>query len=166
MASMLRYVLENFYWRIQAITPSYVGPARAVERFEPWDPQDGRTPTTGSGWTRKFWVERIGSGQDTGATSDVLRESEHIYHTHVLYDNAKHRRTQAIICDDRDNLAKVLRGVIGTNYRLGYDDDNSTTDIGLMKRWRGDDRTIDYLGDSAIKQVTTEWYCSVREDET
>lgn len=168
MATLLHRVLDNFYWRITSTSPTYSGSARAVARFREWDPTDGKDPTKGSGWTRRFWVEWTGSDADEGATSVELREAWHTYRVHILYSrkNHSHRALMDMIVQDRHDLCRTLRGGIATDHRLGYNDDNATTEIGLAKRYRtGDElRLLDANGQ--VFEAVTEWKCYVQETET
>ncbi len=167
MATNLDKVLENFYWRIGATAPTYSGSARTVGRFREWDPEGGTDPSKGTGWTRRFWVEWRDSGEDADAAA-VMRESDHVFRVHVLYPRRQgsHRRTQAMIAQDRHDLIKTLRGQIRVDHRLGYDDDHSTADIGLMRRKRMGDELRPFPGNNKVYQFSTDWLCSVREDET
>ena len=164
MATYLHHVLSNFYWRIEAIDPTYEG--RAVGRFRQWDPNIGLDPAKGSGWTRRFWVEWNGSGIDNDAAA-VLRESDHTFTVHVLYQQQQpHREVMEMIALDRHDLVKTLRGQIPTDHRKGYDDDNPTTNIGLMSRRRSGDDLRPFDPNPRIWEYRIEFTCTVREDET
>ena len=164
MATSLHRVLDNFYWRIQSISPTYTGRVKA--RFEEWDPDIGLDPAKGSGWARKFWVEWNGSGPTNDAAA-IQRESDHTYVVHVLYPRkGPHRETMDMIAQDRHDLEKTLRGQIPTDHRLGYDDDNTTTNIGLMSRRRAEDDLRPFPLNNEIWELRMEYECSVREDET
>jgi len=167
MATLLHRVLDNFYWRIGAISPTYSGEGRPVGRFRAWDVEDGRDPAKGTGWTRRFWVEWLGSDEDIGATTNEIREAWHTYRVHVIYPRRQgsHRRTMAMIAQDRHDLCRHLRGAIATDHRLGYDDDNPTTNIGLAKRVRTGDELRLLAGNDKIYELVLEWTCFVLETE-
>jgi len=167
VATLLPYVLDNFYWRIEAITPTYTD-ALVVARFCECEPPGIETPGEGSGWARRFWVDRVESGDNGTDTDATARDAEHLYIVNVYYPVPAlggHRRASRVIDFDRHDMEKTLRGRIPAyDHRLGYDDNNSTTNIGLTLRKRRRDGTN--KGNPAIWVYSAEWLCSIREDET
>ncbi len=166
MATDLDKVLLNFYWRIESIDPTYTGSV-VVDRFRRWDPEIDSRPDEGTGWARRFWVEWVGSDADGMSTSDPLREANHLYRVYVFYPRTgQNLETQRLVALDRHDLIKMLRGQIGTDHRLGYDDDHQATNIGLLSRKRQRDILEPFTENTQILLYSMEWLCSVRESET
>lgn len=164
MATQLHNLARNTAWRMEAITPTFTG--RAVPRFQRYDPILTKIqPKKESGWTRKFYVDWEGSSEDGGATDAEIREAVHIIRVHIEYPPLGPWETlHDMILQDRHDVVRVLRGIVGTDYRLGYDDSNSTTDIGLMGRFRVRD-SLDKNSNPDVWRLTLEFACHVREDE-
>ena len=165
MASNLHLILENFYWRIRTTVPTYEG--NMVQRFVEWDTEDGQNPSNSSGWARRYWVDWLGSNPDDGATSEPLREANYTFRVHIIYpDTGQHRRTTKAAMQDRNVVHKTLRGQLGANGLRGYDEDNTTTALGLMLRKRTGDELAPYQGSTKIQMLTMEYLCSIAEDES
>ena len=150
-------LIQNTVWRIEAITPTN----RDLPRFDFYDPYKKSPKITSSGSTQKFYIEWVSSGPDTAATDSDRREAFHLIQIHVLYPVLRGlTATQDTILEDRHDLLETLRN---DNSLKGYNDANSTADIGLYHR----ERTRDNVdrSDERLWIYSSEWRCKVRESE-
>ncbi len=165
MASTLNRVLQNFVWRMDAITPTdatIIGQNRFIQT-DPFriDPEQS------SGLTRHYSVLWMGggSGQTVGEEGviDGLtdREATHTIELRTYYHPSKIKfdRLQLAIAQDRHDILKTLRD---PDTFVGYNASNTATDIGLLDRYNTDE-TVDY-SDTLIT-VTYGWQCIIRESE-
>ena len=153
----LDQVIENFIWRIEAITPDEPLPDQGFRYYddEDFDPDEGDV-------ARVVQVQWISSDENTGTTDLQGREAVHEFLVSVGYSvSYKERLLGKIIAKDRHQLCKTLR-----DDRLwkGYNDSNTTTDIKLWSR--------DRVRDEIDRSETHTWYyraiwqCTIRESES
>jgi len=159
MATNLHRVLLNCAWRTAAVVPTNT---TSPLRFEEYDPIVVPDPPDTSGFTRKFYWQWISSDEDVETTDYTRREAHHLLRLVVEYPlRYPWTAMQAMIVQDRHDLAKALRD---QRNRLGYDDDHTTTDIGLYIRKRAGDK-IDRNDHPRFWHYVADWRCKVREDE-
>jgi len=167
MSSNADLVLKNFAWRIGAIAPTDLATCR--EGFEKFNPGK-ESPRSGSGWTRRFYIEWLDSGPDIAATCDNQREAWHFFRVHVYYvaGGSDWEAWQALVLQDRHKIRECLRAQAnpdtGVDNRLGYDDSHSTTDIGLYERQcdPGDELNKE---NEKLWRYSSQWRCKIRESE-
>ena len=157
MATSLHRIYDNFIWRIETITPTYTSRHGGFRSFDPTK----ETVGANSGSLRKFFVEWNDSGKDFAATNVNAREAPHTWMLTVFYPIVQPwKETHHMILLDRHDLLTQLRD---DRKRVGYNADNTTTDIGLYQRRR--------LGDQLIKdepklwRLLIEWECKTVESE-
>lgn len=154
-SSLLHRVLENFAWRVEAITPTL----DAGRKFRRVDKLAYEVNDT-SGTFRRFWVMWNGSGSDENVTDGSARVSVHEIELGVIYPTASTRdwhALQAIVVQDRHDLISHLQ-----NRNLaGFSAASPSTDIGLYTRERASD---DVDRDESLWVLTLEWRCTVYEE--
>jgi hypothetical protein len=157
MSTNLHRVIENFYWRINGLTPT---DQYKRTKFRPYNPLNEDVPEN-TGGLRQYYVEWMGSDEDTGATDMDNREAWHTIRVYVEYPAVlRFRELESMILQDRQDLIKELRDIAN---RDGYSDDFSSTNIGLIRRLRFGDE-LDKSNES-IWRLATEWRCFIRESE-
>jgi len=168
MSSSADLVLKNTAWRLEAITPT--DQATCPDRFQRYSPGKHPNPKAGSGVTRWFAVEWLGSKEDSGATCATMREAIHAYSITVLYavQSGDWEDWQVLALQDRHKIRECLRAdanpSTGVDNRKGYDDDHATDDIGLMaRRFIGD--SLDKETDPKLWRLVFEVACKIREEE-
>lgn len=140
MASSANLVLDNFYWRIEAITPtsSVVG-RRAFRRIDTLDID----PAQSSGLSRGFRVAWVASDEEHQVSGEGItdglynRAATHTFEVEVYYSTKlKWTDLHTVVLSDRHDLTKQLRD---PDTWVGYNASNTTTDIGIYDRIRESD---------------------------
>ena len=157
-------VSENFYWRLLALTPTST--LAHAPQFTALD-STRLKPEQSAGTTRGFAVNWLGCDEEhqidgTGVTDGgENRQAQHRFELEVYYSTKiKHRDLLQLILADRADITKLLRA--DANW-VGYDDDNSTTDIGLWERIReADEIDTEEPTHWVLRQI---WRCTINEDE-
>lgn len=161
MATSAHLVLDNFYWRIETITPTNLTDCRNYYREI-----DGNTIKQdfpdGTAGIRRFFVEWTDSDSDVDATDHDNREAHHNFIVTVCYPGSSlpWRRLHKLILQDRHDLIKQLRD---DDNKVGYNASNTTTDIGLMHRFRGGDELI--KEEDEIWRLRIQFRCLIEENE-
>lgn len=159
MATNIHRVLDNFKWKLEGLTLTNT---TFNNRLSEYDPLLEALPQASSAWVRRFYLEWIDSSADAHATDSDRREAVHLFRLYVNYPEViPHDRLRDVILQDRHDMAKLLRAPAS---RLGYDANNTTTDIGLYHRMRAGD-TIQVGTFEKVRQLVTDWRCLIREDE-
>lgn len=156
MATSLHYVIQNYYWKIEAITPTV-----SEKKFYRVDPLNVEELGDSSGAIRRFWVEWLGSGEDLGTTNFSSRDATHRFAVNVVYPTSygTHLQLQQLIVRDRHDLIYTLRD----SNLVGYSDAQSSTSIGLNSRWRTGDEL--QTGEPDLWILRMEFDCHVTEIE-
>ena len=167
MATNLHRVLQNYAWRVESISPSVSGlvsGARVNGQFREYDPNKEPEPQQSTGWSRRFYVEWMGSDGDEFATDADRREAVHQIRLTVVYPVVyEWKALQMLIAQDRHEINKTLRSR-GRAYVKGYNDSNTSTDIGLyLRRRRGD--VVDKKTHNGVWLYIVEWDNTIRESE-
>jgi len=149
MATSLHRIYQNFQWRMETITPTNTATS-AKAYFRRYDPLKSDPPDSSGGW-RKFFVKISGGDEDLGASDAQARESWMAAAIFVAYPaRAGYDDMNRLVQQDRHDILKQMRtgaDIIAAaqtrENRLGYDADNTTTNIGLIHRepsgWNLDD---------------------------
>ncbi len=160
MASTANLVLDNFIWRIEGISPT-------VDAAVPFKYLDGpHTAPLASSRDRVFDVQWEGSadahtvdGQPITAV-DNNRITDHVFVVTVRYPAEQNQRgVSKRALEDRHDILKRLRD--GSLW-VGYDDNNTATDLGLHNRYRTEDKLE--LDDNTWT-YTSQWTCTIEESE-
>ena len=105
-----------------------------------------------------------GSDEDIDMSDMSERNAHHTYRLVIVYsvgpDGLKWTDAHDIIAQDRHDLILTLRN---QGNRVGYDADNTTTDIGIMHRWRVSDDLA--TGNPTTWTLEQRWRCTVNEAE-
>lgn len=128
MADELSRVLDNYNWRMEAVSPrSTIG----IESFRAIDPL-GVEPGESDGLTRCFWVEWLGSGPGHTTEDSIMRVADHAIVVSVVYSHDyRWQDRHKLMVSDRHDILKALRD---DSKWVGYSDTNSSTDIKLKDR--------------------------------
>jgi hypothetical protein len=135
VSSLAHRVLDNFYWRIEALTPPTVAGIK-TEYFEV-DP-DRIAPEQSSGLTRGFSVSwntggadhEMGGQQVTDGLED--RNSDHEFTVEMIYSKKLgHRDLMSAMLQDR---GAILKEMGNADKWIGFNASNTTTAIGLWDR--------------------------------
>ena len=149
-------VIENFNQWIEAIDPSG---GQVIARFNRIDPlllKGGET----SGASRDFWVEWLGSDEDTAPSNLTQRQAWHEYQLTVLYPDALGFKERAeLMAYDRHDLALRLRNPL---YYVGGTE-SSSDDIGIEQRIRVSDSIEEHT--SEIAALVMIWRVQISESE-
>ncbi len=158
MACNADLVLENFKWRIENISPTYTGIRKSFRWIDPVRLDSEISSGLGE---RQFWVIWEGSGSDDDLTDQISRHADHEFTLTVTYStDYKLLKRQKAMLNDRHDIIGLLRN---TDYYIGYNSSNTTTDIGLHQRWR--------TGDEMVQETDNIWLlrigfrCTIQEDD-
>jgi len=167
MATSLHRVLQNYAWRMEAISPSVSGLVSGVKvnsQYREYDPLKEPEPQQSSGWSRRFYVEWVGSDGDGLATDADRREAVHQIRVSVVYPLVyEYKALQMLIAQDRHDINMTLRSR-GRAYVKGYDDSHTTTSTGLyLRKRRGD--VLDKRSFPGVWLYTVEFDNTIREAE-
>lgn len=165
MASSLNLVLQNFAWRIDALTPTdqtIIGQNRFIQT-DPFriDPEQS------SGLTRHYSLLWTGGGAGQYAYDQAIndnlveRTATHTFDLRVYYhpSKIKYDRLQWAMAQDRHDLHKQLRD---PDKWVGYNDSNTSTDLGVYDRYNTSE-SVDYT--PTLVTVSYEWTCVILESE-
>jgi hypothetical protein len=159
MATQLHRILDNFYWRIEAIDPTSDLCAR--DRFFRIDPTQLHTAES-AGLERGFYILRTTSGADEAVTDQYQRVASHRFDLVVCYA-ATHgiEEAQRLMCQDRNDLIDCLRD---DQKYIGFSDEDTTLEMGLIDRIRTSDEFLMDI-DSPVFTMRMTWECRIREVE-
>jgi len=159
MATLAHRLYQNFKYWIEQITPTstYGNPKN---RFFFVDTLRTELDET-SGLTRGFSLQWLGSNEDANPTDLFDRWAEHNYQLEVGYSTKLKTETlHKLVAQDRHDLCKQLRS---PTYLLGWDVNNTTTDIGLDDRVRiGDELDT---SSPALWILRQQYRCLLQETE-
>jgi len=162
-AANLRFVMKNFVWKLEGLTPASAIEKRALFRHIDAHRKDPETQAN-----RRFTVAWIGSEEDH-QVGDVWvsdgsneRPASHTIQLEVYYQAMKQNWLDLhdLIASDRHDITLTLRDDASLT---GYNADNTSTDIGLWDRSRESDE-LD-RGDDIIWTLRQEWRCIINEIE-
>lgn len=162
MATNLHNVRRNFEFHIGALTPTNT---KSKEKFTLIDPlKKVDEDVRGSGSVREFYVQRLVSTEDMGATDRSNREAWHHFVLVIFYPLIfPYADLHDMVDQDRHDLCELLRG---QDARAGYSAAQSTTAVGLVNRYRIRDEVVMSEDDpDAPWELHMEWLCHVRETE-
>jgi len=153
----LDQVYQNIIWRVEAITPTFtISPSRFLHNDFPLhmtDEQALKERLFSAEWDR---------GDPVSDFSDLnQRWSPQFFTFEISYDASRDLdKLHALMFDDRNKIHAALRNP--DNF-VGYDDDNSATDINLKGRWL-DSEEVDKDRETmwVMRQL---WRLTVAEDE-
>ena len=164
MSASSNLVLENFYWRILAITPAAATtPATPAARFFELDPHTFSL----EGRVRGVVVTWLGADEEHEVDGEPLvdpltdRTAQHRFQVEVHYSRMlTHRTLMKLILQDRHDIIAALR--VDSSW-VGYDADHTTTDLGLFERIRESDELDE--GDEEHMTWRSVWRCTIQETE-
>ncbi len=157
MSTYLHLIIKNFRWRIESISPTS-DLVRQLFRF--WDPTYEEDEDESSGFSRSFYVEWNGSEPDSAATDADRREAWHRFTVNLIYPvTLNYQDMHVLIAQDRHDVIETLRA---DENRVGYDDNNSTTELGLYNRYCDGD---DLIKEENIWILAQRYRCLIEESE-
>jgi len=165
MATNLHNVLRNFVWRMETITPQDT--ATETKLFSFIDPYRDNMAVMGA--ARLFTVNYLeGEPDDEIHATNDMRRGDHVVEVVVWYplgvDGFEWLDAQAMVLADRHVIIKQLRD---DSKWIGYDADNTSTDVGLHNRWpAGEELTVEDVGtDNSALVLHSKWDINVLEVE-
>lgn len=156
MTTSINYVFDNFVYQIQQTSPTSTLLRTLFTHFDPTCVE----PEAGEGFVRHFYVEWMDSNEDLSSSDSDRREAWHDYRVHVFYPLIlTYSDMHKLIMLDRHDLLYRLRR---KQYCVGYDANNTDTEIGLLNRHR--------IGDELDKsnniwRLSIGWRCKILENE-
>jgi hypothetical protein len=154
MATTLHRVRQNFIWRMENITPTATL-ANLRTGFVHIDPtRESADPAA----SRTFSLRWLRAEEDHGITDGASYEANHFWQLDVNYAAALgYANVQDIGLQDRFDVL----GDLQESNLVGYDADNTSTELNLHSRTREDDELIT---DSEITWVWRYvWRTNIRE---
>lgn len=164
MASSADLVLENFYWRIEAISPTSSERQQSFHAISTLELDTGQT----SGMDRAFVVSWLGSDEEFLVDGEdicddgVNRIATHRFEVRVTYSakpGLDALALQQLMLSDRHDITKALRAA---SSQVGYDDSNTSTSLGILKRVRESDE-IEIDGE--VWTLVQTWRVDIQETE-
>jgi hypothetical protein len=132
MATSLHLIHKNFNWRIESLTPTHT--TFAQKKFFNIDPLRQPEEIT-TGMTRGFAVRWAGSSEPDDPTDMYDRAADHVFELRIVYAIGQYglgwNNGHELALQDRHDIVEELRD---TSSYVGYDADNTSTDIDLKHR--------------------------------
>ncbi len=151
-------VYDNFIWRLESITPTNQIPRKNFSFLDNAE----LDPAVSTGVIRAFELYWEGSDPDHEPTDMFDRWAFHNFRLEVSYPRQGFRLNDLtkIATDDRDDIVTALRD---DRLWTGYNASNTSTDIGLMGRVRGEDGLDP--ADNDVWILRQQWRCQIQEIE-
>ncbi|MGB0890080.1 MAG: hypothetical protein ACPGWS_07340 [Solirubrobacterales bacterium] len=154
-------VIDNFVWRVKAITSTESQISGSAWRdIDPLRVDPDTLPNA-----RAFYVEWLGAGPENH--EDISRNdrfADHEFELVTVYQvgvsGLKHQDAAKLILRDRDDLITELRDPAKC---LGYSDAAAATNIGLIKRTVSGE-TLD-RSSTSVWLLRQRWTCKINESE-
>lgn len=128
MATTLHRVMQNFVWRLEAITPTSDISSKPFLSLDRTKTNEGDS----AGLERSFLLSWLGRGPEEEATDQYQLSAEHEWQLDVFYWAGRgYETTHEIILQDQFDIVKTLRN---DALYVGYADDHSTDDLSIIDR--------------------------------
>jgi hypothetical protein len=156
MSTQINYIFDNFIYQIEKIFPTSTLMRTTFIYFDPTSIE----PEISEGFGRHFYIEWTDSDANLSSSDSDRREAWHGYRVNVFYPLIlTFADMHKLILSDRHDLLYVLRR---KQYRVGYNADNPTTEIGLLNRYRSGDELDKSIN---VWQLSIDYRCKILENE-